>query len=69
MSSPSLPTFYCRRGTLFEDLFSSECPLEAHCPVPARAELKRDYDQLLHAADGLAARAMPSGAPAALKAA
>ena len=31
--------------------------LEAHCPVHARAELKRDYDRLLHAADGLAARA------------
>ena len=31
--------------------------LESHCPVHARAELKRDYDRILYAMDGLAARA------------
>ena len=31
--------------------------LESHCPVHARAELKRDYDRILYATDGLAARA------------
>ena len=31
--------------------------LEDHCPVHARAELRRDYGRIIHAADGLAARA------------
>ena len=31
--------------------------LETHCPVHARAELKRDYDRIIYADDGLAARA------------
>lgn len=31
--------------------------LKAHCPKHAQAEMKRDYDRLLYAADGLAARA------------
>ncbi len=30
--------------------------LEAHCPVHARAEMKRDYNRIIHATDGLAAR-------------
>jgi transposase-like protein len=31
--------------------------LKSHCPTHAQAEMKRDYHRLLHAADGLAARA------------
>jgi transposase-like protein len=31
--------------------------LKAHCPSHARAEMKRDYDRLIYAEDGLAARA------------
>jgi len=31
--------------------------LKAHCPSHARAEMKRDYDRLIYADDGLAARA------------
>jgi len=31
--------------------------LEAHCPRHARPELKRDYDRIVYASDGLAARA------------
>ena len=31
--------------------------LKAHCPRHAQAEMKRDYDRLLYAADGLTARA------------
>ena len=31
--------------------------LETHCPVHARAELKRDYDRIIYADDGRAARA------------
>lgn len=31
--------------------------LKAHCPKHAQAEMKRDYDRILYAADGLAARA------------
>ena len=31
--------------------------LKAHCPRHAQAEMKRDYDRLLYATDGLAARA------------
>ena len=31
--------------------------LETHCPVHTRAELKRDYDRIIYAPDGLAARA------------
>ena len=31
--------------------------LKAHCPQHARAEMKRDYDRIIYAADGLAARA------------
>ena len=31
--------------------------LKAHCPKHAQAEMKRDFDRLLYAADGLAARA------------
>lgn len=31
--------------------------LKAHCPTHAQAEMKRDYHRILHAADGLAARA------------
>jgi transposase-like protein len=30
--------------------------LEAHCPRHARAEMKRDYDRIIRASDGLAAR-------------
>lgn len=30
--------------------------LKEHCPIHARAEMKRDYDRIIHAADGLAAR-------------
>ena len=30
--------------------------LKAHCPQHARAEMKRDYDRIIYAADGLAAR-------------
>jgi putative transposase len=31
--------------------------LKAHCPQHARAEMKRDYDRIIYAEDGLAARA------------
>ncbi|MDR7420268.1 MAG: IS256 family transposase [Armatimonadota bacterium] len=31
--------------------------LKAHCPQHARAEMKRDYDRVIYASDGLAARA------------
>lgn len=31
--------------------------LKAHCPSHARAEMKRDYDRIIYADDGLAARA------------
>jgi putative transposase len=31
--------------------------LKAHCPSHARAEMKRDYDRIIYAEDGLAARA------------
>ncbi len=31
--------------------------LKDHCPKHARAEMKRDYDRIIYAADGLAARA------------
>lgn len=31
--------------------------LKAHCPAHARAEMKRDYDRIIYADDGLAARA------------
>ena len=31
--------------------------LDAHCPVHARAELRRDYARIIYAADGLTARA------------
>ena len=31
--------------------------LKAHCPQHARAEMKRDYDRIIYADDGLAARA------------
>jgi putative transposase len=31
--------------------------LKAHCPPHARAEMKRDYDRLIYADDGLSARA------------
>jgi len=31
--------------------------LKAHCPPHARAEMKRDYDRIIYAEDGLAARA------------
>jgi transposase-like protein len=31
--------------------------LQAHCPQHARAEMKRDYDRIIYADDGLAARA------------
>ena len=31
--------------------------LKAHCPRHARPEMKRDYDRIIYAADGLAARA------------
>ena len=31
--------------------------LKAHCPAHARAEMKRDYDRIIYAEDGLAARA------------
>ena len=31
--------------------------LKVHCPQHARAEMKRDYDRIIYAADGLAARA------------
>ena len=31
--------------------------LKAHCPLHARAEMKRDYDRIIYAEDGLAARA------------
>jgi len=30
--------------------------LKEHCPAHARAEMKRDYDRIIHAAEGLAAR-------------
>lgn len=35
--------------------------LKAHCPQHARAEMKRDYDRIIYAADGLAARAAYDG--------
>ncbi len=31
--------------------------LKAHCPQPARAEMKRDYNRIIYADDGLAGRA------------